>query len=54
MQVCNLCLHLPMEGAKALVIGIVVERYWEVGVVGLWDQVAPDHSVSLCVGFAAG
>ncbi len=53
-QVCNLGLRLPMEGVEALVGGIVVGSYWEFGVVGLWNWVAPEHSAGLCVGFVAG
>ncbi len=54
VQVCNLGLHLPMEGAEAPVVGVVVGSYWEFSVVGLWDRVAPEHSAGLCLGFVAG
>ncbi len=43
-----------MEGAEAPVIGVVVGSYWEFGVVGLWDWVAPERSAGLCIGFTAG
>ncbi len=54
VQVCNLGLRLPMEGAEAPFVGVVVGSYWEFGVVGLWDWVAPERSAGLCVGFVAG
>ncbi len=43
-----------MEGAEASGVSVVAESYWEVCVVGHWDQVAPGHSASLRVGFVAG
>ena len=42
-----------MEETQAPVIGVVVESYWECCVVGLWDQVIPDHSAGLLIGFVA-
>ena len=43
-----------MEGVEAPGVGVMAESYWEICVVGRWDQVAPGHSAGLHVGFAAG
>jgi hypothetical protein len=50
----SLCLCLPIKGVEAPGVSVMAESYWEVYVVGRWDQVAPGHSAGLHIGLAAG